>query len=129
MKLRWAKFGLINYCYCYYYYYYYYFDIRIAKSKYIYVWSFLLDTWTLLVTFHTPQTLILVEWPLHQGCAVILLLLLCLCLLYLRLFMMNIEKEVEIGVLLGDDVCVFCIWERHCSWTSHEVKNAISFQQ
>ena len=30
---------------------------------------------------------------------------------------------------LGEDVCTFCIWERHCSWNSHDMKNAISFQQ
>ena len=36
------------------------------------MWSFFLKTWTLTLTSHTPQVLILVEWLLHQGCAVVM---------------------------------------------------------
>ena len=31
------------------------------------MWSSLLEIWTLALTPHTPQTLILMKWPLHQG--------------------------------------------------------------
>ena len=36
------------------------------------MWSSLLETWTLTLTSHTLQALILVEWPLHQECAVVM---------------------------------------------------------
>ena len=36
------------------------------------MWSSLLKTWTLTLTSHTLQALILVEWPLHQECAVVM---------------------------------------------------------
>ena len=41
------------------------------------MWSFFLKTWTLTLTSHTPQVLILVEWPSHQGCAVMAIVLTC----------------------------------------------------
>ena len=34
------------------------------------VWNSLLNTWTPALTPHTPQALILMEWPSHKGCAV-----------------------------------------------------------
>ena len=42
-----------------------------TQPKCICVWSFLLNTWTLTLAPHTPQTLILVEWPSYQGCTVV----------------------------------------------------------
>ena len=35
------------------------------------MWSSLLQTWTSALSLHTPQTLIPVEWPLHQEFAVV----------------------------------------------------------
>ena len=40
-------------------------------SIYIYVWNSFLETWTLTLGPHIPQTFILIEWPPHQGCAVV----------------------------------------------------------
>ena len=36
------------------------------------VWSSLLETWTLTLTPYTPQTFILVERLLHEGCTVLM---------------------------------------------------------
>ena len=33
--------------------------------------SSLLESWTMALTPVTPQVPILLEWPLHQGCAVV----------------------------------------------------------
>ena len=43
----------------------------LTQFKCICVWNSLLEIWTLALTPHIPQALILVEWPPHQGCAVV----------------------------------------------------------
>ena len=35
------------------------------------MWNSLLETWTLALAPHTPQALILMKWPPHQGYTVV----------------------------------------------------------
>ena len=58
------------------------------------MWSSLLETWTPALAPHTPQILILVEWPSHQGCAVVSIRVQILITTYFSIFYFFFQKTI-----------------------------------